>query len=137
MRWFSNKEIREVEQPHKEIDTSACTEVNQGIGLISKLFKLNGYGALSQSPFFAGINLIANGVAQMDWEINVENSSCSYLELNEIQKKVYDIMSYEAKTFDEIVFLSKEETSLIMITLTELELQGLIKQSNNKYYKLK
>lgn len=69
MIWFSKKENRNVEAPHKEVDTSACVEANQGIGLISKLFTLNGYGALSQSPFFAGINLIANGVAQMGWEI--------------------------------------------------------------------
>ena len=69
MGWFSKKEKRELEAPHKEQDTSVCAEVNQGVGLISKLLKLNGYGALSQSPFFAGINLIANGVAQMSWEV--------------------------------------------------------------------
>lgn len=75
MGWFSKKENRNVEAPHKEVDTSACADVNQGIGLISKLLKLNGYGALSQSPFFAGINLIANGVAQMGWEIKSKNDT--------------------------------------------------------------
>lgn len=75
MGWFSKKENRNIEAPHKEVDTSACVEVNQGIGLISKLLKLNGYGALSQSPFFAGINLIANGVAQMGWEIKSKNDT--------------------------------------------------------------
>ena len=57
------------EAPHPEQDTSACAEVNQGLGLLQKLYNIKGYDALSQSPFFAGINLISNGVAQMDWGV--------------------------------------------------------------------
>lgn len=70
MKWpFSKKEIREVEQPHKEIQTDACAIANEGIGLLNKLLNLKGYGALSQSPFFAAINLISSSVGQMSWEV--------------------------------------------------------------------
>ena len=72
MSWFSRKEKRNNE-PHIEHEVSACDEVNGGIGLLQKLLKLNGYGALSQSPFFAGINLISNGIAQMSWAVKSKN----------------------------------------------------------------
>ena len=71
MAWFFNRKEKRSDdmQPHKEVVTSACDEAIGGLGLLQKLLKLNGYGALSQSPFFAGINLISNGVAQMGWEV--------------------------------------------------------------------
>lgn len=65
---FRKKEIREVEQPYKEQPTDACATANEGIGLLQKLLNLKGYGALSQSPFFAAINLISSSVGQMHWE---------------------------------------------------------------------
>lgn len=68
MSWF-RKEKRNNDTPHKETTTDACSDVNQGIGLLNKLLSLSGYGALSQSPFFAAVNLISNGVAQMSWEV--------------------------------------------------------------------
>jgi HK97 family phage portal protein len=67
--WFNKKEKRENEQPHTDITQSACDEVNQGIGLIQKLLNLKGYEALSQSAFFAAVNLISNSVAEMSWEV--------------------------------------------------------------------
>lgn len=70
---FNKKENRNDVTPHKEHVESMCDEVNQGIGLIQRLMKLNGYGALSQSPFFAGINLISNGVAQMGWIVKAKD----------------------------------------------------------------
>lgn len=67
--WFNNKEKRENEQPHIDITQSACDDVNQGIALIQKLLNLKGYEALSQSAFFAAVNLISNSVAEMSWEV--------------------------------------------------------------------
>ena len=69
MAWFKRTEKRSGEdmKPHKNVETSACDEVAGGLGLLAKLLKLNGYGALSQSPFFAAINLISNSIAQMGW----------------------------------------------------------------------
>ena len=70
---FRKNEIRENEQPQVQpyIDkpTDACTEVNQGVGLLNKLLNLKGYDALSQSPFFAAVNLISSSVGQMHWEV--------------------------------------------------------------------
>ena len=70
---FSKKEIREVEQPHREVPTDACATANEGIGLLQKLLNLKGYGALSQSPFFAAINLISSSIGQMHWETKCKN----------------------------------------------------------------
>lgn len=70
---FRKQEIREIDQPHKEVPADACTEVNEGIGLLQKLLNLKGYGALSQSPFFAAINLISSSVGQMHWETKCKN----------------------------------------------------------------
>lgn len=67
--WFNKKEKRENEQPHIDITQSACDDVNQGIALIQKLLNLKGYEALSQSAFFAAVNLISNSVAEMSWEV--------------------------------------------------------------------
>lgn len=69
MGLFNRKEKRNNEAPHKETNLDACEQVNQGVGLLNKLLSLNEYGALSQSPFFAAVNLISNGVAQMSWNI--------------------------------------------------------------------
>ena len=70
---FRKREIREVEQPHKEVPTDACTLANEGIGLLQKLLNLKGYGALSQSPFFAAINLISSSIGSMHWETKCKN----------------------------------------------------------------
>lgn len=72
---------------------------------------------------------------QMGWDIIFEESNVKRNILTEIQQKVIDVLSLEPKTFDEIVFKMSEDVSKIMVTLTELELKGLIKQSNNKYYR--
>lgn len=69
MWFFNKKETRNNEVPHKEEQHSVCDDVNQGIGLLQKLLNLKGYDALSQSSFFAAINLISNSVAEMHWEV--------------------------------------------------------------------
>ena len=88
MSWFSKKEKRNNEQPHIEHTESACDQVAEGVGLLQKLLKLNGYGALSQSPFFCAINLISNGVAQMKW--NVKTSDDSDVPVNFYAKHLFD-----------------------------------------------
>lgn len=67
MGWFSKKEKRELPQPHIEVPTDVCTEVNQGVGLLQKLLNLKEYDALHQSAFFAAISLISNSLASMHW----------------------------------------------------------------------
>lgn len=72
---WKKREIREVEPPHKEVPTDACAEVNQGIGLMQKLLNLKDYDALSQSAFFAAVNLISSSVAQMSWQVKAKGEN--------------------------------------------------------------
>jgi len=72
---------------------------------------------------------------QLGWDIIVEDNQKFDIVLNDIQKKVLEALELDSKTFDEIVNSLNADVSQIMVTLTELELNGLIKQSNNKYYK--
>lgn len=98
------------------------------------------------NPNTSGIyHLIRNGAGiasdasdllnQLGWDIMVEDNKQFEIKLNEAQQKVLKTVELEAKTFDEIAQATEENSSNLMITLTELELNGLIKQSNNKYYK--
>ena len=64
------REIRSTDQTaHKIEDTSLCAQVTDGVGLLSKLFNLSDYDAMSQSPFFAAVNIISNSIAQMRWVV--------------------------------------------------------------------
>ena len=98
------------------------------------------------NPNTSGIyHLIKNGAGivvnsddllnNLGWDIIHNKSKNNSEELNDLQKQVLDIISYEEATFDEIIQKSNSEISSVMVVLTELELKGLIKQSNNKYYK--
>ena len=98
------------------------------------------------NPNTSGIyELIKNGAGivvnakdllnQLGWDIIVEESQKFDIVLNDIQKKVLKALELDSKTFDEIANVLNTDVSKIMVTLTELELNGLIKQSNNKYYK--
>lgn len=69
MKWFWKKENRDNSQPHKDIPTDACTEVQTGLGLLQKILNTKEYGAMHQSPFFAAVNLISSSIGQMHWEV--------------------------------------------------------------------
>lgn len=97
------------------------------------------------NPNTSGIyHLIKNGAGivsnsddllnYMNWDIIKEDNKQSK-KLNELQEKIIKTLELESKTFDDIITNINEDVSKIMICLTELELEGLIKQSNNKYYK--
>lgn len=98
------------------------------------------------NPNTSGIyELIKNGAGiitshkdllnQLGWDIITNRQEVFNEYLTDIQKNISDIISIEPKTFDEIAQKANLETSKIMVTLTELELKGLIKQQGNKYYK--
>ncbi|MBQ8847766.1 MAG: DNA-processing protein DprA [Candidatus Gastranaerophilales bacterium] len=100
------------------------------------------------NPNTSGIyHLIKNGAGivsdakdllnYMDWDIILNEEKFKDNNLDGLQKEILDILALEDKSFDEIINITNSDTSQIMITLTELELKGLIKQSNNKYYKCK
>lgn len=71
----------------------------------------------------------------LDWDI-IENNNNFKIPLSDIQKKIFESVELEAQTFDSIVIKTKEKVSMVMVSLTELELKGLIKQVGNKYYKI-
>lgn len=84
----------------------------------------------------AGIITSADDIlSQMNWEIKKEENNKNISNLSEQQKKILEIIACEEKGFDEIINITQADVGELMVSLTELELQGLIKQSNNKYYK--
>ena len=86
----------------------------------------------------AGIIIDAQDILNnLNWSILPQEKDELKINLNDLQKKVLDVISIEAKSFDEIINVIKTNTSELMITLTELEIKGLILQENSKYYKCK
>ena len=69
-------------------------------------------------------------------KVTINSETSAFVSLI-ISSKVLDIISIEAKSFDEIISVIKMDTAELMITLTELEIKGLILQENSKYYKCK
>ena len=72
---------------------------------------------------------------QMNWEIKKQKKEDITSNLDDLQKKILESISLDPKTFDEIIDDIKEDISMVMASLTQLELLGIIKQSTNKYYK--
>lgn len=86
----------------------------------------------------AGIVINAQDILNhLNWNLISEEKDELKVNLNDCQKKVLDIIAIEAKSFDEIINVIEMDTAELMITLTELEIKGLILQENNKYYKCK
>lgn len=86
----------------------------------------------------AGIATNAQDILnQMNWDFKPVEDESINLELDDIQKRILDIISIEPKSFDEIINKAQEDVSDLMVALTTLEVNGLIHQANNKYYKCK
>lgn len=99
------------------------------------------------NPNTSGIyHLIKNGAGivsnsedllnYMGWDIiNDTNDKINNFGENEIQTKIIKVLELESKTFDDIITNINEDVSSIMVALTTLEINGIIKQTNNRYYK--
>ncbi len=84
----------------------------------------------------AGIVCYTNDILEiLGWNFKIKEKFDPSYDLTETQRRIYDIMTLEAKTFDEILQEAETNSSCLMATLTELELNGLIKQADNKFYK--
>lgn len=84
----------------------------------------------------AGIACYTNDILEiLNWNFKITEKYDPVYELTENQKRIYDIITFEAKSFDEILTEAQTNASSLMATLTELELNGLIKQADNKFYK--
>ncbi len=84
-----------------------------------------------------GAGIVSSGedlLNYLGWDI-ISNKQNNIEPANDIQKKIIKVLELESKTFDDIITNIKDDVSKIMVALTELELMGLIKQSNNKYYR--
>ena len=99
------------------------------------------------NPNTTGIyHLIKNGagivcetkdiLSYLNCEMKVTSKESMY-DLTQDQEDVFEILSLEPKTFDEIALTAKMDVSKLMVVLTELELKGLIKQIDNKFFKCK
>lgn len=104
---------------------------------------------LLTNPNTQGIyKLIKNGAAvitsaqdildTLNWEIKVEkqssNDSSENLNLNEKEKQVFSIISKDSSTADELAQKTQIDFNELMVILTTLELNGLIKQTDGERY---
>ena len=56
------------------------------------------------------------------------------LNLDETSKIIYDMVSVEARVFDEIQAVTGLSTDVLLVRLTEMELSGLIEQVEGDRY---
>lgn len=71
----------------------------------------------------------------LGWLLTVEKRVKTVdFELNPLEQKVFDILSVEPKTFDELMNLTKINFDNLMTLLTMLELKGIIKQTDGEKY---
>lgn len=68
----------------------------------------------------------------LDWEVTLQSKQEQIL--SDIEKLIFDIIEVEPKGFDEIQAVTKMDTDKLLICLTEMELSGLIKQSEGDRY---
>ncbi len=71
----------------------------------------------------------------LGWELIFQTRNHSKTPLNETEKLIFDIIGVEPKGFDEIQTATKMDTDKLLICLTEMELSGLIEQSEGDRYK--
>lgn len=86
-----------------------------------------------------GATMVTSGediLNTLNWEIlKKENSSNENLNLSGNQKNIFDIISVEPKCFDEIQAVINMSTDDLLMCLTEMELSGLIEQTDGDMYK--
>ena len=71
----------------------------------------------------------------LNWNLSTQKiTNNSNLELNDIEKKVYDCISINTPNFDDIVLKTSLNSDELMLYLTTLELKGLIKQVEGSRY---
>lgn len=80
----------------------------------------------------AGLVTCANDVFEhLNWDIKEGKTE---IELSKDEKNIYDTIALEPKSFDIISNEVQMDTAFLMVCLTQMELKGLIKQINSKYY---
>ena len=86
-----------------------------------------------------GATMVTSGediLNALNWEIKLNISSNENLsQLSDCEKNIFDIISVESKSFDEIQTLTGISTDELLICLTEMELKGLVEASEGDKYK--
>lgn len=70
----------------------------------------------------------------LGWEIQLNKQNIGTKNLDSVEKIIFDIINVEPKGFDEIQAETGLETEQLLMKLTEMELYGLIKQSDGDRY---
>ena len=87
-----------------------------------------------------GATMVTSGediLNALNWEINTNNinKNLKENELNSSYKKISDIIDIEPKGFDEIQIIAGLSTEELLKTLTMMEIEGLIEQTEGDRYK--
>ena len=70
----------------------------------------------------------------LSWQIEKKIPENKGLNLDETSKIIYDMVSVEARVFDEIQAVTGLSTDVLLVRLTEMELSGLIEQAEGDRY---
>lgn len=104
-------------------------------GLISNPNTEGIYKLLKQGATM--VTCAADILNALDWEVKVEKQlSIPLCEYSLDEKKVLDSIEVEAKGFDKIAYETGLEFNNLLVTLTTLELKGIIKQIEGEKYKV-
>ena len=68
----------------------------------------------------------------LGWDIQVENPEKE--KLKGVEKQIYEAISTEARTMEELALVLNIDINDLMVNLTSMELKGLIKQSAGSYF---
>ncbi len=83
-----------------------------------------------------GASMVTKGediLNALGWEVQIQQKQD--LNLSETQKLIFDIIGIEPKGFDEIQTIAQMSTEELLVCLTEMELSGLIIQTDGDRYK--
>lgn len=86
-----------------------------------------------------GASMVTKGediLNTLGWEIIKQKEiTHTSIALSDKQKNIFDIISIEPKCFDEIQTIINMDTNELLVCLTEMELSGLIEQTDGDMYK--
>lgn len=83
-----------------------------------------------------GAGIVTSGedvLNTLNWTILRE--TCEIQEMSDTQKIIFDIIGVEPKSFDEIQGITMMDTENLLITLTMMEIEGLVEKTESDRYK--
>lgn len=83
-----------------------------------------------------GAGIVTSGddvLNTLNWTILRE--VCEIKEMSDTQKIIFDIIGIEPKSFDELQGVTKMDTETLLMTLTMMEIEGLVEKTESDRYK--